>query len=902
MITPLHDFRLTVDFSKVQNIPEDARKRLSYFKTFKELIRVEKERIKLWHRSGAGGREVIQAQTSLIDEVVRYVILSLARLKKYQSTTVLENFCLIAVGGYGRGELNPLSDIDLLFLLPSKPNPHTDIFIQDALSVFWGIGMEIGHSSRTIKDCISLAKGDMTIKTSMIETRFLIGSQNQYERFANSVNKNVLQKGVKKFLNSKLKEKYTRYGNEEVVVCHPAPDIKNGPGGLRDYHIALWATAVQFGVRSFREIEGPQIISPQEIDSLYNSVDFALRVRNELHYLTGKKTDVLSREIQKDLATSLGYLVSFDGQPVEDFMRDYYLHATNIYNFAENLFEHCLQAKKPLIAALKDLTKKSVGNGFSILGSTLTYEGDPKIDFEKDNSLVLKALELCRTYSILPDYMLRRQLRLQKRLASAERMSGEEVRTFLYSILGGTNSFKALRLMHQTEILEQILPEFGLAHCKVNHDFYHHYTADEHSLRIIKFLEELESAKSSNPKDLVSLYAEYPHKKTLKFAALLQSAGDLSNIDGEPGLASFFNLISKRLYLEKAEKELLEFLIKNIYKMVDTALHQDIHQPSVIKTFAKLIQNPDYLAALYLFSYAELRAVAPGTLTAWKKLLLHELYQRTSKFLSDPESLNKQPQATRVGVFKALHRELPVAEIESYLQRMPDDYLMTEHSEKVALHIRLSRSLKGKPFILHHELNQDGGYHNITLYCVSGQESFKKIVGTLTAKSLNILGAHIYLKKDGFVILSVQVEMNQVATAENIEIWKDIKQNLSELFSKNTDLKKMMRFRTRFAGEEQGSGKAIVPRVQVEIESAVNFTIIRVEARDHMGMLYKIASVFADFGILIHRAKISTQGNRGIDVFYVSLKDQHVTFNKLMHQFKANMIKTLLIEKLEDVP
>ena len=226
--------------------------------------------------------------------------------------------------------------------------------------------MEIGHSSRSIKDCISLAKEDLTIKTSMIETRFLIGSQNKYERFTNSINKNVLQKGVKKFLNSKLKEKYTRYGNEEGVVCHPEPNIKNGPGGLRDYHVALWAVAVRFGVHSLREIEGAQIISPQEIESLYNSVDFTLRVRNELHYLTGKKTDVLSRDVQKDLATNLGYLASFDGQPVEDFMRDYFLHATNIYNFSENLFEHCLQAKKPLIRVLTDLTKKPLGNGFGI--------------------------------------------------------------------------------------------------------------------------------------------------------------------------------------------------------------------------------------------------------------------------------------------------------------------------------------------------------------------------------------------------------------------------------------------------------------------------------------------------------------------------------------------------------
>ena len=895
-----HHYRLAIDFSTIENIPEDPKQRLAYFNSFKELIQREKNQIKSWHRSGAGGREVVQSQTSLIDEVLRHVFLSMVRMEQYKYKSVLENFCLIAVGGYGRGELNPHSDIDLLFLLPKNPKPTTEIFIQDVLSVLWGFGMEIGHSYRSIKDCIKLANEDLTIKTSMIETRFLIGDQVLYDRFTNSINKNVLQKGVKKFLNSKLKEKYTRYGTNEGVVCHPEPDIKNGPGGLRDYHNALWATAVRFGVNSFREIQGTQVISLQEIESLYNSIDFTLRVRNELHYLMEKKTDVLSREIQKDLAKNLGYLASFDGQPVEEFMRDYYLHATNIYNFSENLFEHCLQVKQSFMRVLSDLTKKSLGNGFSILGSKLVYEEETKIDFKNDKSLVLTALELCRKHPILPDYQLRRQLRLHKKLINAEQMKGEEVRNFLYSILGNSDSHKILRLMHETEILEQVLPEFGLAHCKVNHDFYHHYTADEHSLRIIRFLEELETL--DNPADLASLYASYENKKTLKFASLLQSAGALSDMESESGLRGFINFISQRLHLQEDEKDLLEFLIEHIYEMVETALHQDIHQPVVIQKFAKTMRDPGRLGALYLFTYAELRAVAPGTLTAWKRLLLSELYERTLKYLLDPKSLDKHPQSTRAGVFKALHGELPVMDIESHLGHMPEDYLLTTHSEEVALHIRLIRSLKDKPFILHHEFNEEGKFHNLTMACVSGQESFKKTVGTLTAKSLNILGAHIYLKKDGFVIVSVQVEENEHALKDNFKIWKETKTNLEKLFSKKTNLQKIMRSRTRFAGEQKGSDKAIVPRIKVERETADTLTIIRVEARDHMGMLYKIASVFADFGILIHRAKISTKGDRGIDVFYVSLKDQRVPFNKLMSKFKANMIKTLMIEKLEDVP
>ena len=890
-------YRLTIDFSQVKNIPPDPRERLPYFQAFKKLLSTEKEKIKGWHRSGTGGREIIQAHTSLIDEVIRHVLLSMTQLDAYAEANVLEDFSLIAVGGYGRGELNPLSDIDLLFLLPEKPRPLTESFIKDALSVIWGFGMEIGHSSRTIKDCVKLAKEDLTIKTSMIETRFLIGNRSTYEKFYSSIHKNVLQKGVKQFLNSKLKEKYTRHGQEDGVVCHPEPDIKNGPGGLRDYHNALWATAVRYGCHSLREINETHVLSQPEIESLYHSVDFALRVRNELHYLTGKKTDVLTFDLQKELAANLGYRSSTDGQPIEEFMRDYYLHATNIHNFSQNLFEHCRQPKRSLKKVISSLIKKSVGHGFHISDSALIYDGDVKEDFKKDKSLLLTALELCRKHQVMPDYKLRRQMRLNKNLVNAQFMKGKEVRDFLFSILEDSAAEKILRLMHETNILEQVLPEFGLAHCKVNHDFYHHYTADEHSLRVIRFLDELASTSMTNPTDLSALYRDYPEKEVLKLSALLQSARKMPNDELDD--QNFSQALTERLSLQKADAQTLQFFLDNPYTLIDTALHQDIHQPGVIQQFGTTVENPERLKGLYLLSYAELRAVAPGTLTAWKKILLSELYERTLKYLENPDSLEQQPKATRVGVFKALQRELPVNDIEEHLRQMPEDYLMTASSEEVALHIRLIRSFKDKLFILHHQFHEEGNFHNLTLCCPIGSEAFQKLVGTVTAKSLNILGAHIYLKQDGIVIVSMQVEADTHAGAEDLEVWKDIKNILGRLFSKETSLQDLLKSRTRYAGRQKKI--AVIPRVHVEKTADNPFTVIRVEARDHIGMLYKVSTVFVDFGIRIHRAKISTQGDRAIDVFYVSLRNPQVNFNKMISRFKQHMVQTLLIEKLEDI-
>ncbi len=889
MDTSEHVYRLTIDFGQVQDISPDSRERLPYFQSFKKLLRDEKEKIKSWHRSGAGGREIIQAHTSLVDEVIRHVLLSMTQLEVYVGADVLEDFSLIAVGGYGRGELNPLSDIDLLFLLSAKPRPLTEIFIQDALSVIWGFGMEIGHSSRTIKDCVALAREDLTIKTSMIETRFLIGNQTTYDQFCNSIKKNVLQKHVKQFLNSKLKEKYTRYDQDDGVACHPEPDIKNGPGGLRDYHHALWATAVRYGCHSLREINEPHVLSQPEIESLYHSVDFSLRVRNELHYLTDKKADVLTFDIQEQLAANLGYRSFADGKPVEAFMHDYYLHATNIHDFSQNLFEHCQQSKRSLKKVISSLTKKSVGHGFHISDSALIYGGDAKEDFKKDKSLLLTALELCRKHQLAPDYKLRRQMQLNKNLINARFMKGKDIRDFMFSILEDKAAEKTLRLMHETHILEQILPEFGLAHCKVNHDFYHHYTADEHSLRAIRFLDELEISSSvTNPTDLFALYQGYPAKGVLKLSALLQSVHQ-----------DFLQSLAERLNLEEADAQTLQFFLDNPYTLIETALHQDIHQPAVIRKFADTVVNPERLDGLYLLSYAELRAVAPGTLTAWKKILLSELYEKTLRYLKNPESLELQPKATRVGVFKALQRELPVNDIEEHLRQMPKDYLMTASSEEVALHIRLMRSLKDKLFILHHQFHAEGNFHNLTLCCPTGSEAFKKLVGTLTAKSLNILGAHIYLKQDGIVTISMQVEADTRADADSVEVWKGIKNTLSQLFSKETRLQDLLKSRTRYAGEQKKM--AMIPRVFVEKTVDNPFIVIRVEARDHIGMLYKVSTVFVDFGIRIHRAKISIQGDRAIDVFYVSLRNPHVDFNKVIRRFKQHMIQTLLIEKLEDI-
>lgn len=899
MTNPIGRYKFGIDFSPVRKVPEDPRNRLAFFKAFKTLLKNEKEKIRTWHRDGAGGWEIIQAHTCLIDEVIRHLIVSLGSIEPYSKSNIPDEFALAAVGGYGRGELNPFSDVDLLFLRPQKIKKTTDEFIQDLISIFWGVDLEIGHSCRTIKECIQLAKEDLTVKTSMIETRFLIGRREIYETFNQSFIKNVLNKNVKKFLDSKLNEKYARHGTEDGLVSAQEPNIKEGPGGLRDYHAALWAAAVRFGCLSIREIGQNDMISNREVNVLYESVNFILRVRNELHYLARKKSDSLNLAVQKDIASNLGYAGDNEAAGVENFMRDYFLHATNVKKFSHTVFELCRQSRRSIKEAFSTLTQKSLGGGFIAKNSALLMEGDPEERFQRDRTLLLKLFEICREKNLEPNFQLKRQIRRHKHLLDPEFLGKSHVKEFLFSLLQDSRSEKSLRLLHESEILGQILPEFGRAHCLVRYDFYHRYTADEHSLRMIRFLEELTDSDGSDLGELAQIYRELAGKPLLKFAVLLQSVGKEHGSQTNSGREGILSGVAGRLQLNADETRTLNFLIENQSEMVETALHQDIHEPAIVKNFAKRAGDEERLKLLYLMSYADLRAVAPGTWTAWKSVLLSDLYHRALQYFERPASLKEKPQITSDEVYKALESEFPAEEIERHLNRLPEDYLLSSISEEIAMHIRLIRSLKDKRFIFHHQFSEAGNFHNVTLCCLAKLEAFKILVGTLTAKNLNILGARIYLKKDGIVIISMQAEAAK-EDPHNLEVWKTVKRNLLEIFDGKVDLSALFTGRTRYV-TARTPAMAITPKIQVDNTMKTPFTFFCIEARDHIGMLYKIAKVFADFGVRIHRAKISTKGDRGIDVFYVSLNDKKIAFPKLLRRIKEKLVQILLAKRLEDI-
>jgi len=334
--------------------------------------------------------------------------------------------------------------------------------------------------------------------------------------------------------------------------------------------------------------------------------------------------------------------------------------------------------------------------------------------------------------------------------------------------------------------------------------------------------------------------------------------------------------------------------------MIETALHDDIHQPLIIENFAKKVGSVDKLDLLYLRSYAELRAVAPGTLTSWKKVLLTELYQRSRNYFQNPESLHSRRLTTWVEVYKILRWEFPPEDLEFHFNNIPEDYLATVKVEEAALHMRLIRSLKDKLFIFNHSYNDEGKFHQVILCCPVKFDAFKILVGTLTAQSKSILEAKIFIRKDGIVIISANIEETEKTIAGDLETWKKLKQGLSTIFEGHENLSNLLAQRPRYISEKKITA-AITPKVKLDNTSDPNFSIIRIEARDHLGMLYKISKVFSDLDIRIHSAKVSTQGGRGIDVFYVSHQNKKILFEKLVRRTKEKIISAMMVKNPEEL-
>jgi [protein-PII] uridylyltransferase len=762
---------------------------------------------------------------------------------------------LIATGGYGRRELCPYSDIDIMFFAPDRADT---LSVEKMLYRLWDTGFEISHSFRTPRECIEEAFKDMRTRTSLLETRYVAGDKKLYEMFRTKVYPEIAYRKQKDFVRDKLLEMEKRHMDSGDSVFVLEPNIKQGEGGLRDVHTSYWLSRVALKIEEFQGLA--RLMTGHEHKRFMGAYDFLLRSRFALHLESLRRNDLLSFEYQKNVAGRLGFKDSSRFTASERFMRYYHLKSRIIRNMTRRILADCSRSYVPFY---KDWRVKKLTDDFSLSGGKIVVTKDDL--FRKTPEKIMEAFFLFsktgRKFSAgTRDKICSALVRIRHRT----RQSPSAAHHFL-EILKGERVYDTLREMHETGVLDRFIPEFGALGLLVVHEPYHMYTVDEHTLLAIRNLERLSATKYKSLEDFHTVIKEIGRIDTLFMAILFHDIGKAAGRHHEEEGYKRLKRIMERFNLDVKKRARIEFLVKNHILMSKTALRMEPSDSEVVAMFADAVGDAENLKAIYLITYADMSAVNPGFWNSWKAYLLKELYSNTMAYLAGIRE-------DREEYLSGLRDLCPPAELPGLMEfigEMPERYLLSTTRAKVIEDHRLVREMQGNGL----SLRTDVGPHEVAELSISAEDRtglFSKIVGFLTSKGLNIVNGRIFTGRNGIVIDKISVSN-----------WKDIWwEGLEDDLAGG--LRGVIVGGNLFSVESR-SLKAESPFdifIELDNEASEEFSLIEIFSPDRLGLLFDIANVLYGLGVDIISARINTESGLAHDIFHVQAEKAKIDYSK----------------------
>jgi [protein-PII] uridylyltransferase len=870
---------------------------------FKAFLKREMHRLKMLHRAGgATGRAVCQARASVVDILIRYIWEGAKATLSVQARQEFPPLALVALGGYGRGELNPHSDLDIMFLHTGQvvasgtPLPYLSKLMNGILYPLWDLNFKVGHSVRTIAESVRMANTDMQSKTSFLEARLIAGDARLFEKFQKTVLSKCVQGREAAYLAARVRDQTARrekFGNSATMQ---EPNLKNGCGGLRDYQNLHWMAYVKHRTRTAAEMERQGLITAAERKQLEAAYDFLLRVRDELHYQANRSADVLTRSLQPRVALHLGYGDRSACARLERFMRDLYAHSRNIYLTSRTLEERLalvppstrLATLRQLISAPFRASSEQWVDGFQLVEGQIRAP-NPRLFAEQPRRLLRVFL-----------HAQQRGLRLQPELAQLIRqeikrvdwgfLRDEHARETFLEILGQRgNVSPILRAMHEVGLLGKYLPEFGKMTCLVQHEFYHQYAADEHTLMCVQKLDELWGAATPALKKYAELLLSLERPVVLYLALLLHDVGKVAHT-GKHALASrdIALRVARRLNLDGATTHSLQLLVEHHLVMAMVSQRRDLDDPAVIRNFANQIQTLENLRMLTLLTVADTLGTSNQLWTEFKDTLLWSLYTNTQQLLAGGAEFHraeaKQRELLKEEVVRLLPRPLSEEEIEAHFSSLPPRYYQIHPARDVVVDLGLAHRFitmqlveedKALEPVTHWRHEPDRGYTAVKLCTWDRAGLFCKIAGSFAAAGVNILGAQAFTRSDGIVLDSFWVTDARTGGLCHREQREEVERLLREVLTGGTlDFPALIaRLRPGRALYQSVEGERIPTRIAFDNEISPYRTVIDVEAEDRLGLLFFIAQIFAELRLDISLAKISTEKGAAIDSFYVTEHD-----------------------------
>jgi len=868
---------------------------------YKNFLKVESHRLKMLHRAGTGGREVCQARAAVLDVLVRFILDAVRNSTVSESKIAEPRFALVAVGGYGRGELNPQSDIDLMFLhtgdtistAHGKPHPALQAVVDGLLYTLWDVGLKVGHVVRTLEDCVRVANTDMQSKTALIEARLITGDADLFKRLQAVVLTRCVRGFEDAYIAARIADQTSRRAKYGGSATMQEPNIKNGCGGLRDYQNLLWMAFFKYRTRSLAELEKKELIGETERRQLDSAYDFLLRVRNELHYQVNRPADDLSKSLQPTVAHHLGYTDRSQVRRLEAFMRDLYTHLRNVYLITRTLEQRLALLPQPdrrlpsfgqLLRTGRHRLRRQILDGFKVVDgeicplSNRVFRDQPR----RLMRVFLHAQQ--RGVRLNPDLaqLIRNQLSLVDRAFLRDRHVHE---TFLEILNQRGNVAPSLRAMHEVGLLGKYLPEFGKLTCLVQHEFYHQYTADEHTLVCLAQLDRVWEAREAPYDHYTAIFQEVERPFVLYLALLLHDSGKAMHTGKHADASSRLALrAARRLGLDGATTHTLRLVIEQHLTMAAISQQRDLDDPAVIRSFAGVIQTQENLRLLTLHTFADSLGTSDKLWNGFKDSLLLLLFRKSMDQIAGGTTFIRVEEKQRELLADEVGRLLPETiareELEAHFANLPPRYFQIHSAAEILSDLTLAhlfmrhqlseedRSLE--PVVTWHN-EPDRGYTAVKLCTWDRPVLFSKIAGALTASGLNILSARIFTRNDGLILDTFFVTDARAGALPNREERERFEKLINQTLTREVDLAPLITRQKVARPFYQSPGGERIPTV-IRFDNDVSDlrTVIDFEAEDHVGLLYVISQTLAELSLDIALAKISTEKGAAIDSFYVS--------------------------------
>jgi len=812
-----------------------------------------------------------------------------------------ERIAVVATGGYGRGTLAPGSDVDLLFLLPYKQTAWSESVVEAMLYVLWDLRLKVGHATRSVEDCMREAAADMTIRTSLLEARFLFGDRALFDDLVQRFDKEIVATSAAEFVDAKLKERDARVAKAGASRYLVEPNVKDGKGGLRDLNTLFWIGKYVYQVKKPRELVKAGLFTPEEFKLFQRCEEFLWRVRCHMHFATGRAEERLTFDLQRIIAERIGFTPRGGLSAVERFMKAYFLIAKDVGDLTAIVcaeLEARQTKKRPMLDRMFGRFRRRrggalAGDDFIIDNNRINVNAEDVFERDPVNLIRLFWLADKHNLAIHPD-ATRLATRSLKLIGPTLRHDPEANRLFLDIITSKNAPEVVLRRMNEAGVLGRFVPDFGRIVAMMQFNMYHHYTVDEHLIRSIGALTEIETGQLGNEHPLANqIFHTIQNRRALYVAVFLHDIAKGRPQDHSIAGAAIARKLGPRFGLTEAETNTVAWLVEHHLLMSNTAQSRDLSDPATIKSFADVVQTMERLKLLLVLTIADIRAVGPGTWTGWKGQLLRTLYYETEVLLGGGAADVARSDRIRLAQ-EQLRAALPDwsdKEFEAYCARhTPAYWLKTDEERRVKqAHFVHDAEKAGRTVTTSYETDHFRGVTELTILSPDHPRLLAIVTGACAAAGGNIVDAQIFTTTDGMaldtIVLSRAFDRDEdelrraerVATAIERALKGEVK--IADLVESKRPSKPSKAFH-------------VPPEVTIDNSLSSRQTVIEISGLDRPGLLYDLTTALGKLNLNIASAHIVTFGEKAVDVFYVT----DLTGTKVTHAGRQATIRRVLLD------